>query len=309
MKLGFLTGALENISFEEKMNWASEVGFDCVEVSCWPQMNTRDYSASDIDVVKLDNYHAENILRYLDQKNISISSLAYYDNNLHEDLNLRKGYIEHLKKVIDAAVLLNVELVGTFVGRNRELSIEENFREFKEVFSDILEYSEKKKIKIMIENCPMPGWSVDGLAGTISYSPELWDEMFRIFPTENFGLNYDPSHLMWLGIDYLKALKDYKDRIFHIHAKDGKVNFKNKHQYSIFGKQLGKKNGFDIGWVDAKIPGKGEIKWDEFFDTIREIGYDGVISIEHEDPEYEDSIKKCKEGILFSKNYLEKFIK
>ncbi len=86
--------------------------------------------------------------------------------------------------------------------------------EFVAVFSPILAYAAAKGIKLMIENCPMPGWSHDGWPGTISYSPELWREMFQRIPAENFGLNLDPSHLYWLGIDYLQIIPEFKDRIF-----------------------------------------------------------------------------------------------
>ena len=309
MKLGFLTGALGDMTLWDKIDWAKESGFDCIEVSCWPKVNTRDYSSCDIDVDNLDKKHVEEILDYIKERDISISSLAYYDNNLHEDMEIRKKYISHLKKVIDAAAMLKVELVGTFIGRNNQLSIKDNFVQFKEVFTDILDYAADKNVKIMIENCPMPSWDKDGLAGTISYSPELWKEMFRIFPNDNFGLNFDPSHLVWLQIDYIRALKEFKDRIFHIHAKDTKVLKEHIGYYGIYGKKLEKSHPFDIGWVEAKLPGTGDIKWDEFFNTLDEIGYDGVISIEHEDLEYEGTKEKLKAGILLGKKNLDRFMK
>ncbi|SET17258.1 Sugar phosphate isomerase/epimerase [Natronincola peptidivorans] len=308
MKLGFLTGALGDISLKEKIEWAHQSGFDCIEVSCWPKINTRDYSASDIDVENFTQEHANQLNDFLKEKSMFISSLAYYDNHLHEDINRRKSYNDHLKKVIDAANMLGVELVGTFIGKHQGLSIVDNFQEFKTVFSDILDYAEERNVKIMIENCPMPVWHADGLAGTISYSPELWDKMFEVFPDKDLGLNFDPSHLVWLQIDYIKALKDYKEKIFHIHAKDTKFIKENLNRYGIYGKQFNKKDPFDLGWVEAKLPGNGDVDWKSFFHTLKEINYQGVVSIEHEDPSYEGNLELVKEGLLLGKRNLERAI-
>lgn len=308
MKLGFLTGCLGDIPIEEKIIWAKKQGFDCIEVSCWPKVNTRDYSGTDIDVENFDEKAAERLKMILKRENIFISSLAYYDNNLHEDLKIRKSYHNHLKKVIDAAQLLDVEMVGTFIGRNMKLTINDNFKVFEEVFSEILDYAKERNVKIIIENCPMIGWNKDGFSATISYSPELWDEMFKRLPYDNFGLNFDPSHLVWLKVDYIKSLKDYKNKIFHIHAKDTEVKEDMLSYYSIFGKQINKKDEWDNGWNFGRIPGRGQINWDEFFKTLREINYGGVISIEHEDKEYEGSIEKIKEGLELGKNFLRKYI-
>lgn len=309
MRLGFLTVALENMSLDEKIDWAYDNGFDCIEVGCWPMENDRDYSTSDINVDTIDKAEADRINDHLKEKGLCISSLAYYDNNLHHDLTIRAFNNTHLKKVIDAAELLGVELVGTFIGRNSELSLTENFKEFEVVFRDILEYAKNKGIKLMIENCPMPAWDRDGLAGTISYSPELWDKMFSTLDYDNFGLNFDPSHLVWLGVDYIKAIRDYKDKIFHFHAKDTTCCKEELSYYSIFGKQFDRKDGFDLGWVHAKLPGNGDVDWAGVFEALKSIGYKGVVSIEHEDPDYEKDINLLKEGILIGKSNLEKYMK
>lgn len=308
MKLGFLTGCMGDIPLEKKINWAKMNGFDCVEVSCWPKANSRDYSSCDIDVENFDENKADKLKEYLKQENMFISSMAYYDNLLHSDLETRNNYINHLKKVIDAAQMLDVRLVGTFVGRNGDLTIEENFDLYEEIFSKLVEYSKKRNVKLMIENCSMPGWNKDGGAGTISYSPELWDEMFRRIPDNNFGLNFDPSHLVWLQVDYIKAFSDYKNRIFHVHAKDTKVLRDKLSYYSILGKQLRKNNETDLGFWVAKIPGKGDVDWGKFIETLKHENYNGVISIEHEDPDYEGDVEKVKDGLQYSKNHLRKFL-
>lgn len=309
MKLGFLSGCLNNVPLEQLVKFASQTGFTALELSAWPIVNTRDYSGSTIDVAHLTPVKADELKTLFREHNLAISSLAYYENNLHQDLQTRQGYRDHLYKVIDAAAMLGVELVGTFAGRDLTKSVAENMPEFEKVFGQILAYAESKKVKIMIENCPMPGWSPEDWKGTISYSPELWREMFRLVPNKNFGLNLDPSHLYWLGIDYLQVVPEFRERIFHVHAKDTVV-FKDKlKDYGFFGKQLNRSGQWDMGWWSYRMPGRGEIDWANFIGALKDNGYDGVISIEHEDPEYEGSEAKVKEGLQLGFNYLKKYMK
>jgi len=309
MKLGFLTACLPNLPLEKIIEWASQSKFEMLEVACWPIKNTRDYSGSNLDVVNLNNEKADEIKSSLKKNNIEISSLAYYDNNLHPDLVVRKSYHDHLKKVIDAANLLGVKYVGTFVGRNYNKTVKENFDEFEIVFKEVLAYAKEKEVSIIIENCPMPGWNPDGgWIGTISYSPELWEEMFSRLPFDNFGLNLDPSHLYWLGIDYIDVIKKFKEKIFHVHAKDTIVFEDKMSTYSIFGKQLKRKNEWDMGFWRYCMPGKGQIDWSKFIKELKSIGYDYVISIEHEDAEYEGTEEKVKEGLKLGYRYLKGII-
>lgn len=308
MKLGFLTACLKEIPLEELVPKAASWGFQSLEVSAWPLVNSRDYSGSSIDVVHLNEVKAKEIKALFEKNNLEISSLAYYDNNLDQDLQARQDHLDHLKKVIDAAHLLGVAWVGTFTGRDLTKSIADNMDELAKVFPPILEYAASKKVKLMIENCPMPGWSHDGWPGTISYSPELWREMFRRIPDANFGLNLDPSHLYWLGIDYLSVLSEFKDRIFHTHAKDT-IIFKDKlNDYGIYSKQLGRAGDWDLGWWSYRMPGRGEIDWRKFIAGLKAIDYQGVLSIEHEDPEYEGSVLKVEEGLQLGYRYLKNLL-
>lgn len=307
MYIGFLTGCLGAMPLKEKAKYAAERGFKALEISCWPKVNDRDYSASDIDVANLTQKEADEIKAYMEEYGLTISSLAYYDNNLSADPEFRKKVNNHVLKCIDAAVMLGVPAVGTFVGKNHLKSMEENFDEFEQVFSKLVGYAEKRGIKLMIENCPMTGWQVRGLPGTISYSPELWAEMFRRVPNKNFGLNYDPSHPYILLIDYLEPIKQFKDRIFHVHAKDAVVNEDKLKVYGIFNKQLNATPGKGI-W-DFKMPGLGKVDFKALVKELEDIGYNGVISIEHEDPDYEGSEAKVKAGLEVAYKYLSDFVR
>ncbi|MCX8131811.1 MAG: sugar phosphate isomerase/epimerase [Clostridia bacterium] len=306
MYLGFLTVSLGDMPFKEKAEWAGKNGFKALEIACWPKSNSRDYSSSDIDVANLTQQEADEIKKFMKEYGLTISSLAYYDNNLHNDPDKRARINFHVKKCIDAAVMLDTKLVGTFAGRNPEKGIEENFNEFEKVFGELVSYAESKGIKLMIENCPMEGWQVPGIPGTISFSPELWEEMFRRVPNKNFGLNLDPSHLLFQFIDYTAVIPVFKDRIFHAHAKDTEIFEEKLKWYGAFNRQLG--GGHGAGYWRYRMPGLGQVDWGKFIRVLKENGYDGVLSTEHEDPVYEGSREKVKEGLLLGKKHLEQFV-
>lgn len=172
MKFGFLTGCLKDMTLAEKMEYAHKVGFTALDVSCWPKKNTRDFSGSDIDVENLTDAEVKSIKEDQKKYNIEFSSLAYYDNMLTPDLKQRKEFSDHLIAVIKAAGRLETPLVGCFVGKNQTETLEENFDEYEEIFTKFVSIAEENNVKLMIENCPMPGWQEDGLPGTISYSPK-----------------------------------------------------------------------------------------------------------------------------------------
>lgn len=306
MYLSFLTVCLGNMPLREKAEWAGRNGFKSLEIACWPKVNDRDYSACDIDVANLTLAEADEIKGYIKEYGLTISSLAYYDNNLDRDPEKRAFVNNHVRKCIDAAVILDAPSVGTFTGRNIDKSIEDNFNEFEEVFTGLVGYAESKGIQLIIENCPMEGWQVKGQPGTISFTPELWEEMFRRVPNKNFGLNYDPSHLLFQLIDYIAPLSRFKDRIFHVHAKDSEVFQDRLKYYGVFDRQLGGHHG--QGYWRFRMPGMGQVDWNRFIKALKDIGYDEVLSIEHEDPVYEGSEEKVKEGLVLGKKHLEKFI-
>ncbi len=303
MKIGFLTGCLGDIPLYDKAKFANEVGFKAIEISCWPRENDRDYAGSDIDVANLTQQEADKIRAYLDGFDLEISSLAYYDNNLSADPAKRAFINGHTKKVIDAAAMLGVELVGTFIGRDITRDINGNFEEFEKVFGGLVGYAESRGVKLMIENCHMPGWLEPGKPGTISYSPELWAEMFRRIPSKSFGLNYDPSHLHAMMIDYMDAVKGFEDRVFHLHAKDVEVFPEKFRRYGVYDSELG-----DSYWR-YRMPSLGQIDWKALTDHLKAHGYDFVISIEHEDHLYEGSVEKVKEGLKIAFDYLSSFIR
>jgi len=305
MKLGFFTACFSNLGLQDLIKWGSKEGFQMIEVACWPrgEAERRYAGVSHIDVENLNEEKVAEIREMLASHNMAISSLAYYPNNLDPDLQARERYHAHLKKVIEAASKLNVSVVGTFVGRDPYKTVEENFKSFQKVFPDIVKFAEDHNVRLAIENCPMVvehGGPSSWPTGTnLAYSPEIWARMFEMIPSEYFGLNFDPSHLIWQGIDYVKAVKDFKDKIFHTHAKDTKIDKDVLSQVGIFG----------TGWWIDKLPGLGDINWGRYISTLYEIGYDNVISIEHEDRAWEKSEEKIKQGLLLARDVLSPYIR
>lgn len=302
MKLGFLTVSLGSLGLDETVKWASEQGFQSLEIGAWPVENGRDYSSSTLDVKTLDEKKANEFKALFKKYEMEISALAYYDNNLDSDQNVRAAHIDHLKKVIDAANLLGVKYVGTFIGRNILKDVVGNLKEIEKVFPPILEYAKRKNVEIMIENCPMVGWQKPGVPGDLFYSPVLWREIFKILP--DLRLNLDPSHLYWLDIDYVDVVNEFADKIVHTHAKDTEILQDGLYENGIFGPLF--KN--DKNWWRYRLPGLGEINWKSFISALQENGYNGVISIEHEDPVWEGSVEKVKKGLILGYRHLSPLI-
>ena len=244
---------------------------------------------------------AERMNELLSTHEMSISALAYYDNHLHPDKATRERYHAHLRRVIDAAELLGVELVGTFIGAGYG-SAEENIREAGPLFREFLKYARDRGVRLMIENCPMPNWLTFGMPGNYAYSPELWDVLFNEIPDPDFGLNFDPSHLLYLGIDHERAATEYASRIFHAHAKDAEFLPEGRYRYGVFSSQVEQRG--EAGWWRYRMPGRGAVDWTSFIRTLADIGYDGALSIEHEDPEFEDSDERVKEGLRLGIEHL-----
>lgn len=301
MKLGFMTACLPEMNFENLVQWAGCSGFQMLEVACWPKVyEKRRYAGTQhIDVENLSEEDAARIRELLTLHGLEISSLGYYPNNLDPNPESRRFYHEHLKKVIKAARKLGVPVVGTFVGRDPRMNVEEALVEFSRVFPDLVKFAEDNGVKLAIENCPML-YSLDRWPGgtNLATTPSIWERMFEAIPSPYLGLNLDPSHLIWQQIDYVRAVYDFREKIFHVHAKDTKILWDKLYEVGIFG----------FGWYVDKVAGTGDIDWSTFLTALYEVGYDYVVSIEHEDRSFEKDTESKLRGILLAKKLLEPYI-
>ncbi len=300
MKLGFMTACLPEMTLEELAVWAHQNGFGMLEIACWPKTyEKRKYAGTQhIDVENITDEDVARIQELFKKNQLEISSLGYYPNNLDPDQEVRQHSHTHLKKVISAAHNLGVQVVGTFIGRDPKMSMDESLKDYARTFPDIVRFAEENGVKLAIENCPMlypdrwPGGT--NLAST----PEIWERMFELIPSKNLGLNIDPSHLIWLQVDYVKAVYDFKDKIFHAHAKDTKILWEKLKTVGIHG----------FGWHIDKVAGTGDVDWKSFIAALYHIGYDFVLSIEHEDQSFEGETNRKLRGILLAQQLLKPYI-
>jgi sugar phosphate isomerase/epimerase len=199
--------------------------------------------------------------------------------------------------VIDAAQALGVGIVGTFVGNDKDRPLPENLERFRQIWPPLVAYAGDRGVKIAIENCPMI-FSYDEWPGgnNLAWSPAIWDEMFSAIAADNFGLNLDPSHLIWLQIDYERAVYDFADRIFHAHAKDLEIRREGLYRHGTFSS--------GIGWQVPRLPGLGEVDWGRYVAALYAVGYDHVLSVEHEDRRFEATPELVERGFLVARNTL-----
>lgn len=303
MKLGLMSAALPQLTLAQLAEWASSNGFEMLELACWPvsKAERRYAGVTHIDVTTLTKTKASAIRSLMRRHNLEISSLGYYPNPLHPDAGHRKAVIEHLKQVIVAAEMIGVPIVGTFVGRDKDKTLEANFDEFGKVWPAIVSFAGDHGVKIAIENCPMI-FSNDEWPGgnNLAISPAAWRRMFDIIPAANFGLNLDPSHLLWQMIDYERVVYDFHERIFHVHAKDMEINREQLYQRGVM--SLG------MGWQIPRVPGLGQVNWARFIAALYAVGYDYVLSIEHEDRAFEKTEELVKRGFYIARDALKPYL-
>ena len=305
MKLGFITSILDGWNYEEVIDIAHGMGFQCLEVACWPQgkAERRYAGVSHIDCERVleDDAYARHILDYAAEKDIVINSLAYYPNPLDPDPEKSAAVLAHLKAVILASEKLGVGMVTTFVGRDQTKNVEENLELVKAYWPPVLAFAAEHGVKVGIENCPML-FGPDQWPGgqNIMTTPVIWRKIYEMIPDANFGLNYDPSHFVWQQIDYIKPLYEFKDKIFHVHYKDIKVYQDRLADVGVMANPL--------QYMSPKLPGLGDVDWGKYVSALTDIGYAGNSVIEVEDKAFEDSLESAKKAVILSARYLRNFI-
>ena len=303
MKLGFVSAILDGWTFEEMIDTASEMGYTCVEVACWPcgKAERRYAGVSHINVDELTDEKVAYIKEYCAKKNVEISSLAYYPNAMDGNLEKRAAAVEHLKKVICASAKLGVNMVTTFIGRDQTKNVEENLELVKEIWPPIIALAEEKGVKIGIENCPMLFGRDQWPGGqNLMTTPAIWRKVFEILPSDNLGINYDPSHFVWQFIDYIKPLYEFKDKIFHVHYKDIKLYPDKLREVGVM--------AYPLDFMSPKLPGLGDVDWGKYVSALTDIGYDGCTCIEVEDRAFEGSREKVLDSLRLSKRYMDQFV-
>ena len=303
MKLGFVSAILADLNLEENLALAQRIGYDCVEVMCWPpgKADRRYAGVTHLDVTSFSEREAESTRRSCEKFGVSISGLGYYPNLLSPHADEAAVAVGHLRKVISAAALLGVPQVNTFIGRDWTKSCDDNWPRFLETWKPLISHAEQCGVRIGIENCPML-FSADEWPGgkNLATSPAIWRRMFADIPSDHFGLNYDPSHLVWQQMDPIKPLREFRDKLFHIHAKDVRVDRDRLNDVGILAAPL--------LYHTPKLPGLGDVNWGQFFSILSDCGYHGPVCVEVEDRAFEASLALRQNSLRQSHDFLRNFI-
>lgn len=303
MQLGYMSAILPDQTLEEVFAVAEEIGYECVEVMCWPQGKaTRRYAGiTHINVAELDEARIGSINELSAKYGVSISGLGYYPNALTADAAEAEQAIEQIRAVITATAKLNLTRFNTFIGRDWTKSVDDNWPRFLETWTPIIKHAEDHGVKVGIENCPMLFTADEWPGGkNLAHSPAIWRRMFSDIPSDSFGLNYDPSHMVFQHMDYLKPMRDFTDKLFHVHAKDVRVDQFRLDEIGI----LAHPNLYHT----PKLPGMGDVDWGKFFSTLTDVGYRGPVCVEVEDRAYEGSLDDCKLALKQSHDFLRNFV-
>jgi sugar phosphate isomerase/epimerase len=304
MKLGLLTAPFPESQLMDVARWSAENGFESLEIACWPRASgpTRRYAGtSHIDVANLSDTQARDTVDEIEALGLTISGLGFYPNPLHPDPEHRRSVIDHLKLVIAAAQRMGVPFVNTFMGGDAKLTLDRNWQEALRVWPEIVAVANDHGVRLTIENCPMIFSDDEWPAGhNIAWSPRIWRRILEQWG-DTIGLNYDPSHLVWLMIDHARFVEEFGDHILHVQAKDLMIDRNGLYE-------RGTLSG-GIGWQVPRLPGLGEVDWRVFFSSLYRAGYDGDIIIEHEDRGFEGTVDLVQRGFLIARDTLRPWIK
>jgi len=303
LELGLVSAILPDYSFEELIDYAASIGLDWVEVCCWPvgKAERRYAGVTHIDIATLNENNMMYYVDYAKDKGVGISSLGYYPNAMDNNLEAREVAINHIKDLIVVSSKMGINMVTTFIGKDKTKTVEENLELFKEIWTPIVKLAEEHNVKIAIENCPMLYTKDEWPGGNnLASTPAIWRKMFELIPSDHLGLNYDPSHPYLIQSDIVKPLYEFKDKIFHIHFKDIKIYQEKLDEFGIF--------SYPSLWHSPKLPGLGGVDFGAFVSALNDIRYSGPACIEVEDRAFEGSAKDVLLGIEQSVRYIRQYL-
>jgi sugar phosphate isomerase/epimerase len=299
LKLGFVSAILPELPLDAVLGFAAAEGFSCVEAMCWPvgRAERKFAGVTHVDVDGLTAGRAQDILALCAKHGVALSGLGYYPNPLDPDPSVARAAVTHLRKVIVAAGKLGLTTVNTFVGRDWTRSVDDNWPRFLKTWRPLVAFAEDHGIRIGIENCPMLFTRDEWPGGkNLMTTPVIWRRAFNDIPSAQFGLNYDPSHFVLQHMDPVSPLREFQDRLFHLHAKDVKIRRDRIHEVGVFAHPL--------EWHQPRIPGFGEIDWGRFLGALMETTYRGPVCIEVEDDTFGKTLAGRQDALRVAGNVL-----
>jgi len=302
MRLGFVTAILPELSLDEVLAFAAAEGFSCVEAMCWPVGTAeRKYAGvTHVDVSDFTPAKAGAVLEACSRHGVALSGLGYYPNPLDPDPAVADAAATHLRRLITAAPLLGLRSVNAFVGRDWLKTVDDNWPRFLATWRPLVKFAEEHGVRIGIENCPMLFTKDEWPGGkNLLTTPAIWRRAFADIDSSCFGLNYDPSHFVIQGMDPLASLEEFRGKLFHVHAKDVRLDARAIAEVGRF--------DFPNRWHQPRIPGFGEIDWGCFIGELMRVGYDGPVCIEVEDDTFGKSLEGRKRALRVARNVLQPF--
>ncbi|MDH3704697.1 MAG: sugar phosphate isomerase/epimerase [Acidimicrobiia bacterium] len=279
MPVGVLTAALQeltprdkrdpdpDLAVEEWLQFAADMGADSIELSAAlhpdlsdiPAEAMLDPVANTLDLRDpFDEVRAKRVLAAVDATGVEIADVAYFDDLLHEDPAVRQKKHDFMLATMDAAVLLGVEAVCGFVGRDQSKSMEQNLTEFEQSFVPLLQAAKDRGLVYRVEQCPMPGWTAgDNFHNNIAYTPGTWIALHQIAEkhgvADQFRIHYDPSHAILMGQDTRSLFQYLKDEgyaflIAGMHVKGQVIDSKGVSGWGYGGQTVGRGD-----WVDGDV--------------------------------------------------------
>jgi sugar phosphate isomerase/epimerase len=299
MKLGFVSAILPDQTLDEVLRTAADLGYQCVEAMCWPagRSDRRYAGVTHVAVEGFTPAMADDVNALCRKHGVELSALGYYPNPL--DPELGPAALAHLTKVMHAAKLLGLGIVNTFVGRDWRKSIDDNWPAFRTAWPPVVALAAELGLRLGIENCPMIFSGSEWPGGkNLATTPEAWRRMFAEIPSPAWGLNFDPSHFLWQFIDPVPALREFGDRLVHVHAKDARIDRDRLQERGIMG----------LDWHTPKLPGLGEVAWGPLFGALTDLGYQGAVCVEVEDRAFEKSPAERRRALVLSRKFLEQYV-
>jgi sugar phosphate isomerase/epimerase len=283
VKLGFLsTGVLRREDFGGLVTWAAAHGYQAIDVP--------DGVPNGADLVRAAG--------------LAPAATGGLPSLIVADPATREENVAAALRRLDEIAHQGIPLVMLGHARVPEASEDESFEYARLGYTPVAERAQQLGLKLAIEHYPAYGRN-------LIINPANWRRLFELVPVPSLGLCFDPSHLVFLGIDYLRALREFGSRIHYAHAKDTEIIPEGLYQYGFLGsKDYGRKPKGEPGWWRYCLPGYGQVQWGTYIGALLDVGYDGILSVEHEDDlwGWRDDPERAKEGLIVAQKYLSQFL-
>jgi sugar phosphate isomerase/epimerase len=277
MKIGLrIPGACRKEPFPAFVAWCKESGFDSIDLGSAEATAVETVQAAGLEIGTID--------------------LPGTGKLLSPDEAVRREGIDTVTEAIEAMAEAGAtRAFCVFFPANPQQSRRESFDHWKASFPECAAVAEKHGVRLAVEGWPGPNNSALGV------TPEQWRAMFAAVPSEALGINFDPSHLIRVGVDYKRFLDEFAGRVVHAHGKDTSLDAEGAYLYGNLGPSFDKTVGFGGGDWRYCIPGEGDTDWAWVCGRLQQAGFEGVVSIELEDFRYNGTYAGEQKGLLRSR--------